>query len=145
MASLTSRAYSTRLERYGRERNEADTGTAPGNLVFGATGGGAGPVLSVILTDDDTVARAHPGTGRRYRLDMRGAEIERLARHLFSSDILGAHVARAADAAAMARKDHWKQRHGAARLAQHYPHAPDIPALILAARSVLALAAGGWR
>lgn len=101
MASLTSRAYSTRLERYGKQRNEADSGTAPANFTIGATGGGAGPVLSVILTDDDTVARAHPGTGRRYRLDMRGAEIVRLARHMLASDILAAPMAEAAKGAAM--------------------------------------------
>lgn len=142
MATITSRGYSTRLERYGKERSEADSGTAPANLAIGATGSGAGPILSLVVTDDDTTARAHPGTGRRYRLDLRGVEIERLARHLLVSDILGATVARAVDGASRDRLTRWKQQHGAARFAQHYPHAPDICAVILAARAAAATAAG---
>lgn len=142
MASVHRATWSTRKECFNPMRPVADSGTAPAMLAVAASRAGDVPSLALTVTDDTSTARKNAGDGSRYRVELSGAEVQRVAFMLLSCDLLARPMGYAAKLAANARETERRNRTVAPR---HLNPAnmpaegcPDVAGVILAARDVLA-------
>ena len=147
MASVHRATWSARKECFNPMRPVADSGTAPAMLAVAASRAGDVPTLSLTVTDDTSTARKHAGDGSRYRLELSGAEVQRVAFMLLSCDLLARPMGYAAKLAANARET---ERRNHVVSPRHLNPAnmpaegcPDVAGVLLAARDVVTLHKAG--